>query len=106
MNTCEIAQITTAKSTSILKPSLKSSNGKKMEKTVQDSSCVSPTFPLRRDFYGNSISKKKKHTVFFNLSANKVYMVESYKKHNMESSSKDSKCKKRSTPEDIICTVF
>ena len=106
MHTCEIAQITTTQRSSILKPSMKSPTGQKMEKTVQDSSCVSPTFPLRRDFYGNSISKKKKHTVFFNISANRVYCVESYKRYNLESSSKGSSFKKRSESEENICTVF
>ena len=36
----------------------------------------------RRDFFGNIIGSSKRHSIFFNFSANKVYIVESYKQFN------------------------
>ena len=36
----------------------------------------------RRDFYGNLIDGNKRQCIFFNMSANQVYLVENWKKFN------------------------
>ena len=37
----------------------------------------------RCDFYGNVITSKKRHAIFLDMSANRVYMVENFKAYNV-----------------------
>ena len=73
---------------------------------TEERSCVSPTELQRRDFYGNPINQKKKQTVFFNMSANRVYLVESWKRFNKGGRKVKEKLDESDESEDDICTVF
>lgn len=53
---------------------------------------------VRKDFYGNCIDKQKKHTIFLNMSENKVAVVENWKELNHSSNSE--KLNK------VKCTIF
>ena len=68
--------------------------------------CVTPTGIGNQDFYGNYLTPKKKHTVFFNTSANKTHMVENWKEYNLDPNNNPQKGKLSKKPKDDICTIF
>ena len=68
--------------------------------------CVTPTVIIDQDFHGNYSTPKKKHTVYFNMNANKTYIVESWKKYNLDPNNNSRKGKIDKNHEDDICTVF